>query len=943
MANDKIEVIVAKQAYEQVAKLDTDLQGLYKTFLQLYDVSKKAGGNPFNLPTKGGTSQAKKGLTELEKVMKNNAVLQERINIAQNESVKTQSRLREELRVTNLKTKQVQQENSKLVGAYGNLTAKLARLRREYKDVAVAEGEMSKSAIRLRKEVIELDSKVKKVDASVGQFQRNVGNYPTTFKGAIKSVGNFARSMFGAFGAIEGARLAMDFAKESLEVAKQAKGVEFAFNRLGDRGIKAFEDIKKATRGTLSDLQIKKSINEFDNLGISLEQSGVAFEFLSVRAAQTGKTVESMKEDLVTGLGRGSVRILDNLGLSMSELNKLTKEQGLSIQEAFGVIAQREIEKAGDILDSAVSDTEKWAAALENVQVKFGKFLNTGNIGLIGYLAQQLNKVADSFDVIDEGITTAETALNQFLKPFRELGDRIPFLNKSFSSTNGIFSKFIGFLTTPGLEVFGNFLKDVSFRLAGVGGVINEVINRFKNFKTELLDFASLDFSSPIALFNSLQKKFNNIVNESTDFTIAYQKAQVDLALALLETKKEEENLNEINLKGNNTLKENTKLLKEKKKIIEDTMTLEDYIANKNQIVGVNDVDNEFGVTDDIQDISLEDSLNAFARVFGFNPEEMKDLWYDFTQDMNQIGKEATLNDFFDGLNKSAELSEELLKDLSDRSKELGNQIADTLIQSTNQIFDNRLERYDEDIDRNNEYYANLLDNEQLSEEQRSQIEAERDVKNAEIEKKKRKTEREAFLFKQAAAAGEVLIETFKAVAAIKAQAAILAANPLTAPLAATALAQIPFAIASGAIGGAAILGTTIQAFKHGKKASDNYEGIALLNDGGRDEVMVSPDGTIQRITGRNVLGYVGKDDVIYPSEQAFMNDLNNASVMASITNNGRSLSGSSDRNNFDRALIGIRAEVKEGIKQGFKGVKMNVNNTVNTSSREAYIRSKMN
>lgn len=919
MANDKIEVIVAKQAYEQVAKLDTDLQGLYKTFLQLYDVSKKAGGNPFNLPTKGGTSQAKKGLTELEKVMKNNAVLQERINIAQNESVKTQSRLREELRVTNLKTKQAQQENSKLVGAYGNLTAKLARLRREYKDVAVAEGDMSKNTIRLRKEVIELDSKVRKVDASVGQFQRNVGNYPTTFKGAIKSVGSFARSMFGAFGAIEGARLAMDFAKESLEVAKQAKGVEFAFNRLGDEGVDAFLRIRKSTRGLLSDLDIKRSLVEFDNFNLSLEESDTLFEFLAVRATQTGKSIDSLKDSLVEGLSKESKLRIDNLGISASELNE-ELEKTPDFVKAVANIAKREVAEAGNILDDAANDTEKWAAALENVQVKFGKFLNTGNIGLIGYLAQQLNKVADSFDVIDEGITTAETALNQFLKPFRELGDRIPFLNKAFSSTNGIFSKFIGFLTTPGLEVFGNFLKDVSFRLAGVGGVINEVINRFKNFKTELLDFASLDFSSPIALFNSLQKKFNNIVNESTDFTIAYQKAQVDLALALLETKKEEENLNEINLKGNNTLKENTKLLKEKKKIIEDTMTLEDYISNKNQIVGVNDVDNEFGISDVIDTSDIDSPFESLASVFDTTVDEMKSIWDDFK---SELGDSATFSQLYERLKT-------LSKDASDTLEETQKEVGLEIINFTNTIFDNRAQRYEDDIQRNNDYYANILDNEQLTEEQRSQLEAERDAKEAQLRKKQREEQRKQAIFNKVIAIADIAINT-----AVGISAAL--ANPLTLP------ATVPLITALGALQAATVAATPIPQYKHGKKASDNYEGIALLNDGGRDEVMVSPDGTIQRITGRNVLGYVGKDDVIYPSEQAFMNDLNNASVMASITNNGRSLSGSSDRNNFDRALIGIRAEVKEGIKQGFKGVKMNVKNTVNTSSREAYIRSKMN
>jgi len=45
-------------------------------------------------------------------------------------------------------------------------------------------------------------------------------------------------------------------------------------------------------------------------------------------------------------------------------------------------------------------------------------------------------------------------------------------------------------------------------------------------------------------------------------------------------------------------------------------------------------------------------------------------------------------------------------------------------------LFDRRIMRLDEAIEKNNEYYDNLMDNEELSEEQRTALEEEREAKN---------------------------------------------------------------------------------------------------------------------------------------------------------------------------------------------------------------------
>ena len=86
-------------------------------------------------------------------------------------------------------------EQSDALGSYDKAAAKLNRLRKAYKDLAVEGRASSKEAEELKKQIIALDVQLKKVDADTGQFQRNVGNYADAFKNVgsnLGSVGTYA-------------------------------------------------------------------------------------------------------------------------------------------------------------------------------------------------------------------------------------------------------------------------------------------------------------------------------------------------------------------------------------------------------------------------------------------------------------------------------------------------------------------------------------------------------------------------------------------------------------------------------------------------------------------------------------------------------------------------------------------------------------------------------
>lgn len=106
------------------------------------------------------------------------------------------------------------------------------------------------------------------------------------------------------------------------------------------------------------------------------------------------------------------------------------------------------------------------------------------------------------------------------------------------------------------------------------------------------------------------------------------------------------------------------------------------------------------------------------------------------------------------------------------------------------------------------------------------------------IEKEKEALDRRRFEIEKGAALAKILIDATTAVSKIEAEAAVLAATPATAALAANALAQIPFVIGSAAVA-AGLVAAQLLAYAEG---TDNHPGGgALIGEAGESELVKEP------------------------------------------------------------------------------------------------------
>lgn len=154
-----------------------------------------------------------------------------------------------------------------------------------------------------------------------------------------------------------------------LEMAETADGVTKAFNDLDNPNL--LNNLRKATKGTVNDVQLMTAAVQAKDFRIPLEDLGKYLEFAQLKAQQTGQSVDYMTNSIVTGLGRKSPMILDNLGISAAEISEKTKETG-DFMKAVAEIVDTQLAAAGETYISAADRAAQKTVELQNAQKALG-------------------------------------------------------------------------------------------------------------------------------------------------------------------------------------------------------------------------------------------------------------------------------------------------------------------------------------------------------------------------------------------------------------------------------------------------------------------------------------------------------------------------------------------------------------------------------------------
>lgn len=190
----------------------------------------------------------------------------------------------------------------------------------------------------------------------------------------VNEIGFAITNFFGLEQGISGViSKVTSLAQESMDVAKQAEGIEIAFKRIDNPGLLA--NLRKETHDTINDMQLMQQAVKFANFDLPVEQLGKLLAFAQQQAKDTGESLDYMVNSLVDGMTRQSPKILDNLGLSAQKIKEKTAETGDFVQGVISIIQER-MEKTGGYAETAADRTAKANARMVNAQMELGKQLS---------------------------------------------------------------------------------------------------------------------------------------------------------------------------------------------------------------------------------------------------------------------------------------------------------------------------------------------------------------------------------------------------------------------------------------------------------------------------------------------------------------------------------------------------------------------------------------
>jgi hypothetical protein len=348
------------------------------------------------------------------------------------------------------------------LGAYDKASAKLNRLRKEFKNAALDGSKSADELDKLQKEIQQLDQQLKKVDGNVGQFQRNVGNYPRTFQRITRSL-NQTIPGFEAFS----------------NQLKDNQGNLSGFGKALIGGFVAFQGAKLIGQAIQKLDQFIAKINETENT--VAEFSGAYGNDLNSLTASTTALAETFNTDART---------------ISAAAESLSKSLGISFEEALGKLEGTLVEGRGNA-DEYLKAITEYPEAFKSASGEISDFsqknkeaVNTNRelalsqIEIANRIEKQTGGVKNLGKQLETGFFQVIAEIIDIFKPF---GDAISRVTASFQNVfanlklanvgfNGL-KVVVGFLLAP-LTLASTALTFVANALASWYDTVNNVIQQ---------------------------------------------------------------------------------------------------------------------------------------------------------------------------------------------------------------------------------------------------------------------------------------------------------------------------------------------------------------------------------------------------------------------------------------------------------------------------------
>lgn len=226
-----------------------------------------------------------------------------------------------------------------------------------------------------------------------------------------------------------------DVTWELAQLGAQAERIDRSFRTMwGGQALDALETMRQAARGGIADSDMMLSANRAMMLGVAKtsEELAALMEVARARGEKMGLSMQQAFDNIVTGIGRASPMILDNLGIVVNAAETYEayaasigkSADALTKAEQIRALTQRVIREsealtasgnamtvgaAGEILDAAELDAQ---GQIERVRASWKNFREEVGRDIVEFFNPpgQQNALADWLDQQTQGIRDSRSA-----------------------------------------------------------------------------------------------------------------------------------------------------------------------------------------------------------------------------------------------------------------------------------------------------------------------------------------------------------------------------------------------------------------------------------------------------------------------------------------------------------------------------------------------------
>jgi hypothetical protein len=272
------------------------------------------------------------------------------------------------------------------------------------------------------------------------------------------------------------AQFTWDFLLDGAMLGETRSAFQDYAQSVGRSGDEIVSKLKIASAGTIDEFNLIKTASLAMSLGVTKDADKMAnlLEIAKNKARLFGVSTKQAFDDIVTGIGRASPKILDNLGIripagfekmtdGMSDADKVAKLFELTLDEG-----NKQLEAMGGVTYSGADSFRELEASWANLKRAGGELISNVLVPLNVALAKTLNLATAAIEAANDLYTlAAEKGIHGAGSPFRDITD------------------------AQLLEMYSGYRKDYANALS-VGNSVASPANSFARSETGLDDASRL-------------------------------------------------------------------------------------------------------------------------------------------------------------------------------------------------------------------------------------------------------------------------------------------------------------------------------------------------------------------------------------------------------------------------------------------------------------------